>query len=443
MLSAADNELITRTGPGTPAGELFRRYWQPAALSEEVPHDGPPRPVEIMSERLVAFRDVHGQPGLLGRLCSHRAADLSYARVERDGLRCPYHGWLFNVNGRCLEMPAEPPDSDFHQKVQHLAYPCKEVNGIIWTYMGPGEPPPLPAFDWLLAPDDFIFTFKGRMECNYLQANEGEIDPSHLSFLHRLIEDRVPDGSYGDQLLVEAGEENQDRAVSRILREDVCPRIDIEQTDFGVRIFTVRDIDPARCHVRVTNYLFPNAAVVAVSNDWGLVQWHVPIDDCSNWRYDIFYSFREPMDREGLRRQRLQSYTLPDYLPRRNRANRYGYDFEEQQRHTYIGVGFDINTHDTWATEGPGPIQDRTREHLGTTDKAIIAARRMILRSINALRDGAAPPMLAPDQLGQRYEHLATIDTVASRDEWRTAWRNRDAARRQQSPWAAHYAQTR
>src|SRR6266508_365990 len=214
-------------------------------------------------------------------------------------------------------MPTEPPESKFHEKIRHPAYPCQEINGIIYSYMGPGEPPLMPAFDWIRAPDEHIFAFKGYINCNYLQANEGEIDPSHLSFLHRFLQDQSLDDSYGDQLLATA-ENDEDVQISQIMRTQVSPKLDVEETDFGVRIFTVREIDAARLHVRVTNYLFPNAAVVAVSNDWGLVQWHVPINDTSNWRYDIFFSFRAPMDKEGLRRQRLQSYTLRDYRPRRN-----------------------------------------------------------------------------------------------------------------------------
>ena len=167
------------------------------------------------------------------------------------------------------------------------------------------------------------------------------------------------------------------------------------------------------------------------------MQYHVPIDAFTNWRYDIFYSFKDPIPKEALRRQRLETYSVPEYRPRRNKANRYLYDHEEQKTKTYIGVGFDVNVHDTWATEGPGPIQNRTLEHLGTTDKAITAARRMLLRGIRSLQDGGESPLSGQDLGTRSFTHLTAIDTVAPRAEWRTFWSEVDTARRQASPWAA------
>ena len=432
MLSKADNDLLTRTGPGTPMGGLLRRYWQPAALSTELTSGGPAREVLLMGEELVAYRNLDGSVGLLGRHCSHRAADLSYGRVEGGGLRCAYHGWLYDAAGNCLDQPAEPPDKRFCDKIHHLAYPCQEAAGIVWAYLGPGAAPPRPGFDWMLAPDDFVFSFKGYQECNWMQAHEGEIDPSHLSFLHRFFHDSADEDAYGRQILDAA--EGTDVPVSRLLREQVAPSIEIESTAFGVRIYTVREVSDALRHVRVTNYLFPNSAVVAVSTDWGLLQVHVPIDDEHNWRYDVMYSFRQPMDREGLLHDKLQLYTLPDYKPKRNRSNRYGFNLDEQQSTTYIGIGRDFNTHDTWATEGAGPIQDRTTEHLGSQDKAIIASRRMLLAALKTIEQGGHPPML--DGGSVDYQDLVTIDTVTPADAWQTAWRDRHAARVAESPWA-------
>ena len=185
MLSQEDNELLTRTGPGTPGGEMLRRYWQPVALVEELPANGAPLPVRILSEDLVLFRDDQGQLGLLGRHCSHRRADLSYGRVENGGLRCLYHGWLFDRRGNCLEQPCEPPAKRFCDKVHHPAYPCVERAGIVFAYLGPGEPPLFPAYEPFLAPRDHLLVTKIYHECNYFQANEGNLDPSHVSYLHR------------------------------------------------------------------------------------------------------------------------------------------------------------------------------------------------------------------------------------------------------------------
>lgn len=185
MLSQDKNDLITRTGPGTPGGNLLRRYWQPVALTEELPANGVPLPVEIMGEDLVLFRHDQRQLGLLGLHCSHRRADLSCGRIENGGLRCLYHGWLFDPRGNCLEQPSEPPEKRLCEKVHHPACPCEEHAGIIFAYLGPGEPPLFPAYEPLLAPAGHAPVTKIFHECNYFQANEGNLDRSHVSYLHR------------------------------------------------------------------------------------------------------------------------------------------------------------------------------------------------------------------------------------------------------------------
>src|SRR5262245_38065577 len=185
MLTREENDLLTQIGPGTPGGALIRRYWQPAALSEELPPGGAPLPVRLLGEDLVLFRDEDGRPGLLGLHCAHRGADLSYGRLEDGGLRCLYHGWLYDVTGRCLEQPGEPAGSTFKDRVRQPAYPCQETGGVILAYLGPGEPPLLPGYELFQAPAEHQFSpTKSLHECSYLQANEGNIDPSHLPFLH-------------------------------------------------------------------------------------------------------------------------------------------------------------------------------------------------------------------------------------------------------------------
>src|SRR5438309_3590171 len=175
MLTAQENELLTRIGPGTPGGDLIRRYWQPAALSEERSVNAP-LPIRLLGEDLVLFRDADGQPGLLAIHCSHRGADLSYGRLEDGGLRCIYHGWLYDRNGRCLEQPGEPAGSTFHERIHQTAYPCLERAGVIFAYLGPGEPPLLPDYEFLTVADENRFVSKLFSECNYLQGNEGNQD---------------------------------------------------------------------------------------------------------------------------------------------------------------------------------------------------------------------------------------------------------------------------
>lgn len=435
MLSAEDNELLTRSGPGTAMGRVLRSYWQPLVLTAELPVERPLKETRIAGEDLVVFRDESGRYGALERRCAHRAGDLCYGRLEDGGVRCPYHGWLFDVAGRCLDQPAEPHADGFRDQVRQPAFPCVERNGIVYGYLGAGVPPLFPAFDWHLAPDSHIFVFKGYQRCNWVQANEGEIDPAHLSYLHRYLADEIDDdASYGfNQFLAEV--EDTGVSITTLLREVPNPRLEVEQTDYGVRIFALRDAGNFM-YARITNYVFPNAAVVGI-RDLNLVQIHVPIDDESNWRYDIFYSYGAPVDKETLQRGKQQTYSLPDYRPRRNRDNDYLFDAAEQKTGTYAGVGYDFNVHDTCILEGAGAIQDRTREHLGYTDKPIIAARQMLLA---AARDEAAPPIATLDENENHFDNLVAIEFVTGRDDWRTDWVGRQMARRQASTWAGKLA---
>jgi phthalate 4,5-dioxygenase oxygenase subunit len=289
MLSQEDNELLTRTGPGTPGGAMLRRYWQPVALVEELPGNGAPLPVRIMSEDLVLFRDERGKYGLLGLHCSHRRADLSYGRVENGGLRCLYHGWLFDRNGSCLEQPCEPPAKRFCEKVHHTAYPCEERAGIVFAYMGPGEPPLFPAYEPFLAPADHLMVTKIFHECNYFQANEGNLDPSHVSYLHRQADvpknlKRPVEGAGGKLPLA-------------LYDADGAPEIEAEETDYGVRIISIRKTEEGRTFFRVTNFVLPNMATIPgpMSGDGYNLYCHVPIDDTHHWRYDIVFRRSAPM----------------------------------------------------------------------------------------------------------------------------------------------------
>lgn len=419
MLSKENNELVTRTGPGTACGSLMRGYWQPAALTEELDGDRPVKAVRLMGEDLVLFRDEAGEYALIGRRCPHRGADLCYGRLEDGGLRCTFHGWLFDSAGRCLEQPAEPPGSRFREKIRHVAYPCIERNGIVFAWLGNGNPPELPEFDCFAAPEAFAFAFKGFMECNWLQALEVGIDPAHASFLHRFFED--PEEGYGRQF----GDETEDIPVTRLLREHPCPEIRVDDTSYGLRLIALRRIDSGRMHVRVTNQLFPNAIVIPMSNDMNITQWHVPVDDTHCWWYAIFTAFETEVKRDLMRTQRLKLYTLPDYRSRMNRSNEYGFDPEEQRMRTFTGMGADINVHDQWAVESPGPIHDRTTEHLGASDKAITAYRRKLIRAIS---DG---PATANGEKGPM-----AIDTMAPTNGWEHAWTAAEALRRERSAWA-------
>lgn len=435
MMSAEQNERITRVGPGTPAGALLRRYWQPVALREELDGERPLRPVRLLGQEFVLFRDEQGRYGLLDRDCPHRGADLAFGRLEDGGLRCTFHGWLFDVEGRCLQTPAEPAGSGLCQRVRQGAYPVVERNGMLLAYIGGGEPPALPALDCFVAPATHSFAFKGWIECNWLQALEVGIDPAHASFLHRFFEDEDPQASYGRQF--RASSADSDMPMTRVLREFCCPQISVQPTDYGLQLTALRDLGDGRSHVRVTNALFPQAFVIPLSAEIAITQFHVPIDDENNYWYAYFTSYAAPVDQARMREQRLALYELPEYRPRKHRGNAYGFDPREQGSRTYTGMGEDINVHDQWAVESQGRIQDRTREHLGTTDRAIIAYRRMLNRAIDAVERGERPPMVLDAEQAAAIRGPVTVDGIASSAQWQEYWREVDRRRRAASAWAS------
>ena len=318
MLSAEQNDLITRTGPATPAGTLMRRYWQPAALVDELSGNRPVKPVRLLGESLVLFRDDKGRYGLIERACPHRGTDLAFGRLEDGGLRCAFHGWLFDVEGKCLETPAEPEGSRMCANIRQKAYPVVEKSGVLFAYMGPGEPPAFPHFDCFTAPDSHTFAFKGMIDCNWLQSLEVGIDPAHTSFLHRFFHDEDPRQGYGK--LFRDTSIDSDLPMTRIMREFPRPQIDVEPTDYGMRIVTMRRISDARTHVRVTNLVFPHAFVIPMSSEMTITQWHVPIDDIRHYWYAIFTSFGAPVNKDEMRRQRPSSTSCPTTCRARTRA---------------------------------------------------------------------------------------------------------------------------
>jgi phenylpropionate dioxygenase-like ring-hydroxylating dioxygenase large terminal subunit len=429
MLSAERNDLITRSGPGTRLGALLRRYWQPAALTDQLAGDRPVTRVRLLGETFVLFRDDQGRPGLLDSHCAHRGADLCYGRTEDGGLRCPFHGWLYDVNGVCLDLPAEPDDSNLRGKRLQPSYPCIERNGIIFAFLGPGTPPPLPDFDCFRAPDAYTFAFKGMIACNWLQALEVGIDPAHASFLHRFFQDEDSTDSYGKPFRGDTL--NADTPMTRILREFPRPDIQVQDADFGLRIAALRRLNETDMHIRVTNLVFPQAFAIPMDKTMTITQWHVPIDDTHCYWYAIFTSFTRPVDKAHMRAQRLELYELPDYVPRKNQSNDYGFDPYEQRTSTYTGMGADINVHDQWAVESMGAIQDRTREHLGQTDKAIIRYRRMLLKAIEDNDAGRDPP-----QPTQRTGP-PSIDVIGPVAGWQAFWLEQDRRRREAAAWPA------
>jgi phthalate 4,5-dioxygenase len=391
MLSKEENELLTLTGPGTPCGDLMRRYWQPVALAEELLPGAAPRSVGILGEELVLFRDGRGKLGLVGAHCAHRGTDMSYARVEAEGIRCIYHGWLYDSTGQCLDQPGEAPGSRTHERIRLTSYPTLERSGLIFAYLGPGEPPHFPNYDIFTAPDDHVSSSKLYSECNYLQGNEGNIDLLHTSFLHYIRRDlgaldtterrRVEERYAAPELLEGRGPSpGQERCEAQLI-------------PYGLRYAKIRSAGEEQEYARLATYILPNLCVIP----GGGVNWHVPIDDTHHWKYAISFNRDAPIANQ-VRQNRDQLAPAPSYLPIPNRTNRYLQDRELMASVSYSGIPqIYFAAQDLAATETSGSIQDRTQEHLVATDAAIIAARNVLRKAILDLQEGREPPNVVRD----------------------------------------------
>ncbi|SDI71390.1 aromatic ring-hydroxylating dioxygenase subunit alpha [Alloyangia pacifica] len=407
MISQKLNDQITRIGPGSEAGAVHRRYWQPAALTDEMTPGMSKLPVNLLGERLVLLRGADGTLTLTARVASPDEA--------------PTH---------------HPAEADLHPIAGAPVYPVVEKNGIYFAYLGEGAPPAFPNFDCFRAPDSHVFAFKGLWECNWLQALEIGIDPGHASFLHRFLQDEDPADSYGKQFRDKAADTNM--PITQVLREYPRPDIEVEETDFGLKITSLRHMDGGLTHVRVTNQIFPSAICIPMSREMIITQWHVPVDDENCYWVTMFTSFDKPVNKALMREQRLQEHSLPDYAPLKNKSNDYHYNPEEQKTETYTGMGLDINVHDQWAVEGMGAIQDRTREHLGRGDAAIVRYRLLLRKAIKAVGAGQFDRLPMQDQPGTAsLIGPLSNDAIADSDDWQAASWKYDMTRRAACPWDA------
>ena len=419
MIAAEENQLLTQTDPRTPCGAMMRRYWQPVALSEELPAGAAPLKVKILGEELALFRDDQGRFGLIGLHCSHRGTDLSYGRVEDGGLRCLYHGWLYDICGRVIDQPGEPGGGANKSAIRHLAYPCQEVGGVIFTYMGPGEPPLLPNYEFLTAAPQYRTVVKAFYECNYLQGNEGNIDPVHLSFLHQYLSEA--------QVARLRVVKEVNATDNTLLAKDVAPTIEVEVTNFGLRICTTRDASADKRYLRVTNFVMPNLSAFGGSTvgDGYAVHWHVPIDDRHHWKYVFAFSRTNELDEFLRTRSRVE--LTDDYRLAKNGANRYQQDRASMQTQTFTGLGTNFQVHDAFATESQGPVQNRTEENLVSSDKAIVAARKLILNAIKDVQQGREPQHVIRDAKANAFPSLVVIsDVIAKSIDWKEYTRSRE-----------------
>jgi phthalate 4,5-dioxygenase len=412
MLKPADNERMTRVGPGTPMGNLLRRYWQPALLSAELggPDSAPVR-VRMLGEDLVAFRDTEGKVGLVDAFCPHRRAPMFFGRNEECGLRCVYHGWKFDRSGTCVDMPSEPPDSLFKTKVTIGSYPTWEGGGMIWAYLGPaGTMKSPPDYELVRAPETHRYVSKTFENCNFLQALEGGLDTSHSSFAHNLD---IKNKAY-------------------VRNADTAPRLEVERTPYGYTYAGIRNVE-GKQYVRAYHYVMPAQQMRGrVTGRKGGIEkvptinghiW-VPIDDTTTYVYNWQYSYDPniPVSPEyAIEHEYMYGRgpddLLPGYRLKKNLDNDYLIDRQVQKTQTFTGI-VGINTQDFALQEGMGPIVDRSKEHLGTSDRAIITMRQLLMEAMDAVEAGK--PIRGTDP--ETYRKVRAVDLpIDAGLDWRDA----------------------
>ena len=406
MLSVKDNELLTRVGPGTPMGEVLRRYWMPILMDFELPGpDCDPVRVTLLGEKLVAFRDTAGRIGLIPDACPHRRVSLFFGRNEEHGLRCVYHGWKFDVDGNCVDMPNEPATSNFKDKVRTRAYPTYEAGNVVWAYLGPkDQQPPVPNFEWTTVPDTHRGVTKLIQESNWLQALEGGIDTSHSSFLHN--------NNLKDKTLLRS--------------RSTAPILEVEPTDYGYTYSSTRPLSAEEGnYIRTYHYVMPfhqlRAGQVGLSGQKVKPKVHghcwVPIDDENTMVFNFTYTFGdEPLaEPERALRGNGNEWDVDidrkTFRSRLNKANDWMIDRKMQREENFTGIT-GVNTQDRALQETMGVIADRSLERLGTSDRAIIAARKLLMEAVRVVQDGGSPR-----GSGTQYYGIRAIDRILPADQ--------------------------
>ena len=403
MLSREENEMLTKTGPGTPMGELLRKFWLPALLPDELPvPDFTPVRVRLLSEDLVAFRDTEGRLGLIGAYCAHRRAHLFFGRNEECGIRCIYHGWKYDVDGNCVDLPTEPAESNFKDKVKLPSYPLREAGGIIWAYMGSkNRIPELPRLPITQVPPDHKFVIKRLQESNFAQALEGGIDSAHTRYLHGRLDAYRHTANYlkaTEPLRKRFGENPHSlspRELDILFRmTDKAPRVMAKRTNYGLTIGARGTISNENYYWRFNQFLMPFYTMPP--RDAGGHAF-VPIDDENCWVWTFRVTTNRPLTadevwamRTGQTDGRFGAPVDKEYLPIANKANDFQIDRELQRTYNFTGI-IGTGNQDMAAQVSMGRITDRTNEMLGVTDVGIIEMRKLLLSAATDLCEGKEP----------------------------------------------------
>jgi phthalate 4,5-dioxygenase len=445
--------------------------------------------VRALGQDFVLVKNHDGSWALMDRDCPHRGADLSFARYEQmhsteapqtsdnynndsklfnkypgdmsfsspnsvsTHIRCPFHGWAFQTSGQapgqCIDTPAESANSTLCQHIKQRSYCVMERVGVVWAWLGDSEPEPFPDLDCFAAPASHSFAFKGLWHANWLQCFEVGMDPAHPSFLHRFLQDadlsETGSNAGGKQFRsAAAGDvEGEKWPMTRVMRELHRPKLSADpvraDTWQGIRITALRSLSEETAHVRMTQAVFPHIFIIPLSETLTITQWHLPVDDGHTYWFSVFTSFDAPIDQAAMRAQRLPYTQLPAYSPSAGAHNRWGFSPKEQMTRTFLGMGEDdINVHDQWAVESMGALnaglQDRTREHLATSDKVIVLYRRWLQRALDAVEKAQTPEPL-PSQTVQ--EPPGTVDGFAPMASWQAWWQEAVKAKRSKASWIA------
>ena len=393
MLTPEENELLCRVGPDTPMGKMMRRYWIPALKSEDLEAGGDPKRVRLLGEDLVAFRDDDGRIGLLDELCPHRRASLALGRNENGALECLYHGWRIDCTGKILDTPVEPEDSTFKDRIRATAYKTYESGGVVWAYMGPAglEPPPVD-FYFTQVPQDRVLTVRVLTSSNWAQGIEGTIDSSHTNLLHR---HGVRPSADVTTTMMEPG------IVARRPSNDTRPVMEAQDTAYGFRYAAIRKpmVDPdTQKYARVSLFIAPIFAMFPPPHGWVWMQAFVPVDD----EHTMFYFFQvaEKALTDQERAQRLEAAEMrpgidldAEFRSKRTRENRWLQDRAAMRRgESHTGLA-GVNPEDFAVQESMGPILDRSKEHLGVADTAVIRFRRMMLDAVKRFTENGTTPV--------------------------------------------------
>lgn len=391
MLSAKDNSYLNTSEANTPMGNYLRCHWHPVALSEEVAlPDCAPIRLKIMGEDLLLFRDTRGRTGLIEPFCAHRGADLFFGRNEECGIRCIYHGWKYDINGNCIDMPNIPKDAAYHGKIKIKAYPTKEFADMVWAYLGPPElqPAEIPQLEAGLVPNDHRYVTKRIVDCNWTHSMEGALDTAHFSFLH------MPAPAYRKD---DSSNIAADESRIRWLRNDPVPRFKIIEHEVGFLIGGARNAEPGDHYWRLTQFMLPTHSITpsAMPNETYYGYSWVPIDDHSCWMFVYAWHPSMPIPQEERGKYVKGGYGQfaelgPGYVPLRNRSNNYLMSREEQKTVSFTGIR-GIAEQDQMAQESQGYIVDRTKENLSPTDVGIIRFRKLLLQEAKAFENGIKP----------------------------------------------------